>query len=270
MSEEILNNMDEEDYEYSIASQLSYDYFDNDNNAEKTQEILDTYMEGYTFDPELSYDNASVIVRPNGTAILAFRGTRPTNLDDLNADASILTGLHKTNIPHPRFTEALDHYTKVKNKYNSVDITGHSLGGTLADYVGRSTDNKTIVFNPGETPLSTSLITGGISKTRVYRTNTFDIVSFSNSLYPHAESIRVVPQTDPASSWLGSHNLTNFLPSIDMLPLSKQQDIFIAPTIIKEEEKRELKTERDICETSPYLFPERCLPKLKIKKKSPP
>jgi hypothetical protein len=52
-------------------------------------------MEGYTFDPEYSTDNASTFIRPDGTAIIAYRGTRPTNLDDLNADASILAGQHR-------------------------------------------------------------------------------------------------------------------------------------------------------------------------------
>jgi hypothetical protein len=44
------DNMPQEDMEYSIASQISYDYYDNGNDAQKTQEILDTYLEGYTFD----------------------------------------------------------------------------------------------------------------------------------------------------------------------------------------------------------------------------
>ena len=264
------SSMPREDLEYSIASQISYDYYDNGNDAEKTQEILDTYLEGYTFDSEMSYDNASTIIRPDGSVILAYRGTRPTNLDDLNADVSILTGLHKTDIPHPRFTEALDHYTKVKNKYDNVDLTGHSLGGTLADYVGRSSGNKTVVFNPGETILSSSLITGDTSKTRVYRTDTFDIISFSNSLYPHAESIRVIPQTSHVNSWFNSHSLNNFLPSLDMLPISREEEIInISPPLKKEEREEKIikKNIQDICQTDPYLFPDRCsLPKLKKNK----
>jgi len=270
-NEETYDSMPREDMEYAIASQLAYQYYDNNNDADQIQRALDTYLENYTFDPEYSNNNASTFIRPDGSVIIAYRGTRPTNLDDLNTDASILAGQHRTDTPHPRFVEAVNHYNYVKAKYDNVDLAGHSLGGTIADYVGRMNDEKAVVFNPGESPFSLSVIpASSTSKTRIYRTNTFDIVSFANSMYPHAQSIRVVPQTDPQSDWFGSHNLTNFLPSIDMLPLSKQQDIFIAPTIIKEEEKRELKTERDICETSPYLFPERCLPKLKIKKKSPP
>ena len=37
MSEENYDNMPQEDMEYSIASQLAYDYYDSNNNAEETQ-----------------------------------------------------------------------------------------------------------------------------------------------------------------------------------------------------------------------------------------
>ena len=265
-NEETYDSMPREDMQYSIASQLAYQYYDNNNDAEQIQRALDTYMEGYTFDPEYSTDNASTFIRPDGTAILAYRGTRPTNLDDLNTDAAILAGQHR------RFVEAVNQYDYVKAKYNKVDLTGHSLGGTLADYVGRMNDEQAVVFNPGESPFSLSVIpVSQTSKTRIYKTNTFDIVSFANSMYPHAQSIRVVPQTDPQSDWFGSHNLTNFLPSQDMLPLSSEPDIIIPdiPLSIPEQtQQQEAKQERlvtNICLEQPYLFECKKRPKLKKK-----
>ena len=267
MSEENLNEMPREDYEYAIASQIAYDYFDNNNDAEATQRILDNYIEGYKLDTQYSYNNGSTIVRPDGSAILAYRGTRPTNLDDLNADASILAGQHRTNIPHPRFIEANNHYQFVKNKYSNLDITGHSLGGTIADYVARQNNEKAVVFNPGETPFSSNVI--GESNTRIYRTNTHDLVSFSNSMYSHAKNIRVVPQTDTLSSWLGSHNLSNFLPRQDLLPLSKEPDIIIPSFATLKTEQRENKIIQErqinICKEMPYLEFCKRLPKLKKK-----
>jgi len=274
-NEETYDSMPREDMEYSIASQLAYQYYDNNNDAEQIQRALDTYMEGYTFDPEYSTDNASTFIRPDGTAILAYRGTRPTNLDDLNTDASILAGQHRTDTPHPRFIEAVNHYNFVKDKYNNVDLTGHSLGGTLADYVGRMNDEKAVVFNPGESPFSLSVIpVSQTSKTRIYKTNTFDIVSFANSMYPHAQSIRVVPQTDPQSDWFGSHNLTNFLPSIDMLPLSTEPNIIIPSQIPsqipietqKQEYKQQERFVSNICLEQPYLFEcQKIKPKIKLR-----
>lgn len=274
-NEEILDSMDVNDMEYSIASQLSYQYYDNNNDAEQIQRALDTYLDGYVFDPEYSNNNASTFVRPDGTAILAYRGTRPTNLDDLNTDASILAGQHRTDTPHPRFIEASNHYDYVKEKYTFVDLTGHSLGGTLADYVGRTHDEKAVVFNPGESPFSLSVIPQSqTSKTRIYRTNTFDIVSFANSMYPHANVIRVVPQTDSSSDWFGSHNLTNFLPSQDMLPLSREPDVIIPDftPIPVETQKQEFKQDErfisNLCKEQPYLFECKVKPKLKLIKRT--
>ena len=267
-NEETYDSMPQEDMEYSITSQLSYQYYDNNNDAEQIQTSLDTYLEGYTFDPEYSTNNASTFIRPDGTAIIAYRGTRPTNFDDLNTDASILAGQHRTDTPHPRFVEAVNHYNYVKAKYNNVDLTGHSLGGTLADYVGRMNDERAVVFNPGESPFSLSVIpASNTSKTRIYRTNTFDVVSFANSMYPHAQSIRIVPQTDSVSTWFGSHNLTNFLPSQSMLPLSTEPDIIIPTPIPIETQKREYKQDirfvSNVCLEQPELYFCKERPKLK-------
>jgi hypothetical protein len=269
MSEDnIYDSMPQEDMEYSIASQISYDYYDNGNDAQKTQEILDTYLEGYIFDAANSYNDASTIVRPDGSVILAYRGTRPTNPIDLVVDAGIVLGTGRSAIPAPSFVQAQHHYDLVKSKYDNVDITGHSRGGVWANYIARSNGEKAVVFNPAESPIGFNYT--GENKTRVYRTDTFDLVSISTHAYKDYDDIRIIPQTDDRSSWLGSHNLTNFLPSLDMLPLSKEQDIFISPTILKKEEKREeqiiKKNIEDICATDPYLFPNRCLPKLQLKK----
>jgi hypothetical protein len=199
----------QEDYEYSIASQLAYDYYDNNNDADQIQKSLDTYMEGYTFDKEYSNNNASTFIRPDGTAILAYRGTRPTNLDDLNADASILAGQHRTDIPHPRFVEAVNHYNYVKNKYPQLDLTGHSLGGMLADYVGRMNDEKAVVFNPGETPVSLYQLYPLLKLLKQEYIELIHLILYHLliSMYPHAQSIRVIlKQKEQVNSWFNSHN----------------------------------------------------------------
>ena len=267
------DSMPLEDYEYSIASQIAYDYYDNGNDAEATQRILDTYLEGYRFDPENSYNDASTIVRPDGSAILAYRGTRPTNPIDLAVDAGILLGTHRSYIPAPSFIQAQNHYTQVKSRYNNVDITGHSRGATWGNYIARKNGEKAVIFNPGETPFGMSY--SGENRTRVYRTNTFDLVSISTHAYADYNDIRIIPQSDPMSSWLGSHNLTNFLPTIDMLPLSSEPDVIIPKIPLpipqqtqRAEAKQDSQFEEDICKQQPYLF--QCKkPKIKAQKKKP-
>ncbi len=230
-----LDGMPLEDMEYSIASQIAYEYYDRNKDADATQQILDTYIQGYILDPEVSNDNASTVVRPDGSAILAFRGTRP-NVSDLNADAAILAGQHHgLNIPHPRFVDADTTYNAVKSKYDDVDITGHSLGGTLADYIARSYNENAVIFNPGETPLSNSPVQGRSANTRMYLTDSFDLVSFSNPMYSNENQIYRIPQSTGSGytdSWLNSHSLVNFLPRQEMLPISYEDDDTIVPSQI--------------------------------------
>lgn len=262
--EQIYERMPTEDMEYAIASQIAYEYYDNGNNIEETQRILDTYLEGYAFDPANSYNDASTIVRPDGTAILAYRGTRPTNPVDLVVDAGILIGTHRSPIPAPSFIQAQNHYNQVKANYPKLDITGHSRGGTWANYIARQNGEKAVVFNPGETPFGLSY--GGENNTRVYRTDTFDIVSISTHGYRDYNDIRIIPQTDPRSDWLGSHNLTNFLPSQSMLPLSSQPDIIIPVIPIqtqKQEYKQDIRFVSNLCLEQPYLEICKKRPKLK-------
>lgn len=265
MTEEILNEMPMEDIEYAVASEIAYKYYDTGNDADTTQRALDTYLENYTLDPEYSNDNSSTIIRPDGSVILAYRGTRPTNLDDLNTDAAIFSGQHRTDNPHPRFIEAQNHYDFVTDKYGEVDVTGHSLGGTIADYIGRNNNARAVVFNPGETPFSTQVIpTSAQSRTTIYRTNTFDVVSFSNSLYAHSNNIRVVPQTlgtGVFDSWLNSHSLANFLPRAELLPLSTEPDVIIPSQIsvpVMREERKVTKSQekiiQNVCLEQPDLL----------------
>lgn len=267
MEEQNFDSMPREDMEYAIASQIAYDYYDNGNDAEQTQRALDNYLEGYTFDPENSYNDASTIVRPDGSAILAYRGTRPSNPIDLVVDAGILLGTHRSPIPAPSFIQAQNHYNQVKNIYNKLDLTGHSRGGTWANYIARENGERAVVFNPGETPFALNI--SKPNNTRVYRTNTFDLVSISTHAYKDYKDIRIIPQTDPMQSWLGSHNLTNFLPTMDMLPLSSAPDIIIPTTvqtpiaIQKQEAKQDERFVSNICLEQPYLKICKKRPKLK-------
>ena len=87
-------------------------------------------------------------------------------------------------------------------------------------------------------------------------------------MYPHAQSVRVVPQTDSRSDWFGSHNLTNFLPSQSMLPLSSEPDVIIPTPIPLQTQKQEYKQQEqfisNLCLQQPELFECKVRPKLKM------
>jgi hypothetical protein len=105
---------------------------------------------GYQYDQELSDPYTAVFHRQQGPAVVAFRGTVPTHPPDLGADASILVGVQAQ---HPRFKQSLDLTNRVRTKHGpQVVLTGHSLGGAIAEHVSLNTDLPAIVYNPGSSP----------------------------------------------------------------------------------------------------------------------
>lgn len=268
--------MEEEDYEYSIASQIAYDYYYNNMDDEKTQETLNTYMPGYEIDDELSTLNHVVIKRPDETAILAYRGTDPSNPNDLFADAIILGGVHRDaiHLRDTRFNLAEQYYLDAKVKYADLDLTGHSLGGAMADIIGSKYDEKSTVFNPGASPLEFVGTSHPKSTSKVYKTDTLDLLSMSSRGYANPIEVSQTETSMLPLFNIKSHDLKNFLPSMDMLPLTFDgtPDVII-PSIpiattqeeVKEIIKEETVQQQLICQLSPELAPSICRPKLKLK-----
>ncbi len=209
--------MDEDGYEHAIVSDAAYQFYENGD--ESAQRELDSYLKGYTIDPQYSDDHAVTILRPDGTAIIGYRGTDPYNIYDIGADTLILFGSHRSKssvIPYTRFQRANDYYRTVSKAYDVKSVTGHSLGGSVADYVARKNNLPASVFNPGET---LSILPGEApatyddsyeSKTKVYTTGSDPISIGVYMTKDHQEIVRV-PQTVPGPLF-GSHSLGNFLP----------------------------------------------------------
>ena len=273
--------MENEDYEFAIASRLAYDYYYNNQDSELTQRILDTYISGYNLDTELSDENHIVVERPDGSAIVAYRGTDPTNPNDLMSDVLILGGAYKdaVDLKGTRFNKADEYYRNATTKYNDVDITGHSLGGSMGIAIGSLYGAKTVVFNPGSSPFELA----GRSQlpehnAKIYKTDALDLVSMSERLYSNVIEVPIKEHGIPFLN-LKSHNIMNFLPPVDRLPLDPSAPNIIIPSIYpkpteRQEIKKEIKEEQGyiqtICELSPELAPSICYdrekPKLKRKK----
>lgn len=125
---------------YANLSALAYK--SHDEADRKAQQL------GYKVDRSLSNPNATTFVNDRGEAIISYRGTHPTNMDDLAAALHIVAGSRK----HKRFDEAEDLARRVKAKYgDKVQATGHSLGGTQALHVNKKLGINAHAFNPGAT-----------------------------------------------------------------------------------------------------------------------
>ena len=261
-----LDEMPIEDLQYSIASQIAYDYYNNEFDPVATQDNLDSMIEEHTLDPENSNDVGTTIIRPDGSAILSFRGTDPSNPYDLIADAELATGTDRLLPYYSRLARAEELYNKVKEEYGDVTLTGHSLGGYLADYTARKNNEQAIVFNPGLSPITASIMPSPTDKkTIVYETDTMDLISHSMNVpfYANQVEIRNITQDVGLETYLGSHNIQAFLPKERVILEEEKEDIevlkkeILTPQQIKKlesGEKSELKKETKlICENEPYL-----------------
>lgn len=211
-----LPEMPPEDVPYAVASHIAYEYY-YDGDPVLTQDKLTSMMDTYTIDTNLSNDVGVVLRNENdNSAILAYRGTDPTNIYDLNADAQLATGIDKLLPFQTRLSRAEDLYTSTKKNYPNLSITGHSLGSYLGDHVSRTNNEKAVIFNPGLTPITThTLPPVGSFKPIVYETDNFDVLSHSvhNRVYNSEVDLRTISQRDDLLDWTGSHNLNSFLPT---------------------------------------------------------
>jgi hypothetical protein len=103
---------------------------------------------GYDYDEDLSNDNQQVYYNKKKKKLLvSVAGTH--NLSDVGTDAYLAMGhLKDTN----RYKEAENVLNKAKSKYgvDSATVVGHSLGGSISQYIAGSKD-KAITLDKGAT-----------------------------------------------------------------------------------------------------------------------
>jgi len=131
-------------HDHAVLSQASYD---PKKYRQKTEAL------GYKIDSQLSTRSRTVYYnKKSGKAVLAYKGTTPSNWRDLAADAGILAGLPTHLIG--RFRGAEQAYRNTRSKYGAanVEVTGHSLGGSQALHVGRKYGAVGTAFEPGSGP----------------------------------------------------------------------------------------------------------------------
>ena len=115
--------------------------------TEKKQgKVMNKY--GYKIDNDLSNDNQQVYYNPDKKKLL-FNVTGTHKVQDYITDARLAFGGIKNT---DRFKQAENTLQKAKDKYkeNKVVLTGHSLGGTIANYI-KKPDDELFALNSGVT-----------------------------------------------------------------------------------------------------------------------
>lgn len=123
-----------------------YDALKSSYGDKKSKEKLSNA--GYNFDSMLSNQNQQVWYNPKENKLL-YNVAGTHNLKDWGTDLYLGLGkLKETN----RYKEAKNILEQAKKKYNNPKtiISGHSLGGTITNYIGDKNDKK-YSFNAGYT-----------------------------------------------------------------------------------------------------------------------
>lgn len=145
-----------DDDKVELQRRFSKYAYESDLNDIQDQ-IKDT---DYVLDTSKSGREQKVFVNPGKkNVVVAYRGTKLADkskrFKDLVSDLSIMIGLQRFN---RRFSQSQSRFNSVYNKYPDYDIetTGHSLGGSLAEYINTNNPDKvtnSIAFSRGTGPM---------------------------------------------------------------------------------------------------------------------
>lgn len=160
-------------------------------------------VDGWQKDIHLSGPDHAVYHK-DGKAKIAYRGTKPSNKKDLAADALITIGAQDHSNRFKRAVRTADQVSKKYGKEN-VSLTGHSLGGSQAQYVSRKRGLKATGFNAAMSPVDAL-------RKRTY-TNFHSISTNSDpiSLMTHHHVGRIGKKTTAKQTSWNPHGLSNYI-----------------------------------------------------------
>jgi hypothetical protein len=197
-------------------------------NEETNKQITTALGENHELVPEFSNRDALTIKRPNNDYIIAVRGTRPTNISDLISDEQILIN---SKVNRVEKIDKLYNSLREKNPNSKITLTGHSLGGYVANALADKYEFKDkkldmVGFDVAASPLGIpDMLIQGVAhhikqpllggsdygNHRIYLTDTFDTISVINKYTNYDDDVKILPQRTSRSNWFGSHSIDNYV-----------------------------------------------------------
>ena len=245
--------------EAAVLSKAAYDYF-REGPGVAQKELSEYGFEGYHLDTSLSDEYSVVIKRPNGSAVISYRGTDA--MEDVMPDIQIVLGRHSPFVDRfavhrhlitDRFERASQKFEAASAKHNIAYLTGHSLGASQSMAIARKHGARAVAFNPGSSPLVEMVHAGvcsmadcGEQRQTIYTTGT-DLISFSSYLFDRAtDDVITVPAKHGGD--LLSHSLIHFLPPRKQFT---DEPEWLQPIVVRTGERR------PFCQVYPHLCPKK-------------
>jgi predicted esterase YcpF (UPF0227 family) len=213
---------------YALLAQAAYMEGDKDKIDELIKQNKDLY--GFKLDESLSSQKNSVFVNPNsGEVVISYKGTNPVNMEDLWDDFNIILG---TETHTSRFKNAEDVYKNVESKFgkDNLRIVGHSLGASVAMYIGEKHDIETHSYNPGISYRSAfQSHKNNVNKSYVYTTESdpVSILRYANmDAHRTFVDVRQKDVIDP-------HSIDNFIKKHDKTTLQDVSDFQMSQLFLR-------------------------------------
>lgn len=268
------------DADMGAAAKLSYQHelnvIKNNStaNEETTKQIKTALGDSHELVPQFSDRDALTIKRPNGDYILAVRGTRPTNISDLISDEQILIN---SKVNRVEKVDKIYNALREKNPNSKITLTGHSLGGFVANALADKYEFKDkkldmVGFDVAASPLGIpDMLIQGVAhhvkqpllggsqygNHRIYLTDTFDAISTINKYTNYDDDVKILPQRTSRSNWFGSHSITNYvlepaqkaMKAVIVKTQQKNKTFYVSPQM--EFKQNILEQSRDYCVNNP-------------------
>jgi len=275
------------DADMGAAAKLSYQHelniIKNNSTAnQETNKLITTALgDSHTLVPEFSDRDALTIKRPNGDYILAIRGTRPTNISDLISDEQILIN---SKVNRVEKVDKIYNALREKNPNAKITLTGHSLGGYVANALADKYEFKDkkldmVGFDVAASPLGIpDMLIQGVAhhikqpllggseygNHRIYLTDTFDTISVINKYTNYDDDIKILPQRTSRKDWFGSHSIDNYviqpaqkvMKAVVVMTQQKNKTFYTSPQMDTKKQTADFKqdlsdVDKDYCSLNP-------------------
>lgn len=275
------------DADMGAAAKLSYQHelniIKNNSTAnEETNKQIQTALgDSHSLVPEFSDRDALTIKRPNGDYILAVRGTRPTNISDLISDEQILIN---SKVNRVEKVDKIYNSLREKNPNAKITLTGHSLGGYVANALADKYEFKDkkldmVGFDVAASPLGIpDMLVQGVAhhikqpllggsdygNHRIYLTDTFDAISTINKYTNYDDDVKILPQRISRSNWFGSHSIDNYviqpaqkvMKAVVVMTQQKNKTFYTSPQMDTKKQTADFKqdlsdVDKDYCSLNP-------------------